>query len=152
MPHIAHATPGTATRPPHLIYKYNTLAKTGQIARKTRKKHFFLAKTEKCYYLCTAILSGASLPTKTSCSDGGIGRHEGLKIPWPLRLCGFKSHSEYRKKRKVLNNRSGLFYLALSNNACSACSTRSKWKPERTSDIRAWISALQRRPMLPSWV
>ena len=33
---------------------------------------------------------------KTSCSDGGIGRHEGLKIPWPLRLCGFKSHSEYQ--------------------------------------------------------
>ena len=35
---------------------------------------------------------------KTSCSDGGIGRHEGLKIPWPLRLCGFKSHSEYLSK------------------------------------------------------
>ena len=32
------------------------------------------------------------------CSNGGIGRHEGLKIPWPLRLCGFKSRFEYRKK------------------------------------------------------
>ena len=29
------------------------------------------------------------------CSNGGIGRHEGLKIPWPLRLCGFKSRFEY---------------------------------------------------------
>ena len=24
------------------------------------------------------------------------GRHEGLKILWPLRLCGFKSRSEYK--------------------------------------------------------
>ena len=28
--------------------------------------------------------------------NGGIGRHEGLKIPWPLRLCGFKSRFEYK--------------------------------------------------------
>ena len=26
------------------------------------------------------------------------GRHEGLKILWPLRLCGFKSHSEYKQR------------------------------------------------------
>ena len=26
------------------------------------------------------------------------GRHEGLKILWPLRLCGFKSRSGYRKR------------------------------------------------------
>ena len=25
------------------------------------------------------------------------GRHEGLKILWPLRLCGFKSRFEYSK-------------------------------------------------------
>ena len=30
-------------------------------------------------------------------SNGGIGRHEGLKIPWPLRLWGFKSPFEYKK-------------------------------------------------------
>lgn len=30
------------------------------------------------------------------CRNGGIGRHEGLKIPWPLRLCGFKSRFEYK--------------------------------------------------------
>ena len=29
------------------------------------------------------------------CSNGGIGRHEGLKIPWLLQLCGFKSRFEY---------------------------------------------------------
>ena len=33
------------------------------------------------------------------CSNGGIGRHEGLNIPWPLRLCGFKSRFEYEKNR-----------------------------------------------------
>ena len=27
------------------------------------------------------------------------GRHEGLKILWPLRLCGFKSRSEYKTNR-----------------------------------------------------
>ena len=31
------------------------------------------------------------------CSNGGIGRHEGLKIPWLLQLCGFKSRFEYEK-------------------------------------------------------
>ena len=29
------------------------------------------------------------------CSNGGTGRHAGLKILWPLRLCGFKSRFEY---------------------------------------------------------
>ena len=29
------------------------------------------------------------------CSNGGIGRHEGLKILWLLQLCGFKSRFEY---------------------------------------------------------
>ena len=38
------------------------------------------------------------------CSNGGIGRHEGLKIPWPLRLCGFKSRFEYLEKSQVVNN------------------------------------------------
>ena len=32
---------------------------------------------------------------RKGCSNGGIGRHEGLKILWPLRLCGFKSRFEY---------------------------------------------------------
>ena len=30
------------------------------------------------------------------CADGGIGRHEGLKIPWPKQLCGFKSRSAHQ--------------------------------------------------------
>ena len=38
------------------------------------------------------------------CSNGGIGRHEGLKIPWPLRLCGFKSRFEYEEKSQVVIN------------------------------------------------
>ena len=32
------------------------------------------------------------------CSNGGIGRHEGLKILWLLQLCGFKSRFEYKGK------------------------------------------------------
>ena len=30
--------------------------------------------------------------------DGGIGRHEGLKIPWPLRPYGFDSRSGHQNK------------------------------------------------------
>ncbi len=29
------------------------------------------------------------------------GRHEGLKILWPLRLCGFESRFEYREPRRI---------------------------------------------------
>ena len=38
------------------------------------------------------------------CSSGGTGRHAGLKILWPLRLCGFKSRLEYSLKIKELDN------------------------------------------------
>lgn len=31
-------------------------------------------------------------------ADGGIGRHERLKISWPLRSCGFKSRSAHQRK------------------------------------------------------
>jgi hypothetical protein len=30
-----------------------------------------------------------------TCSDGGTGRHAGLKILFPLKECGFDSRSEY---------------------------------------------------------
>ena len=71
----------------------------------------------KMAYLCTALkqnaeiaqlvehnlakvrVASSSLVFRSSlngCSNGGIGRHEGLKIPWPLRLCGFKSRFEYK--------------------------------------------------------
>ena len=38
----------------------------------------------------------STLSVEIGCSNGGIGRHEGLKILWPLRLCGFKSRFEYK--------------------------------------------------------
>ena len=37
---------------------------------------------------------------RKGCSNGGIGRHEGLKILWPLRLCGVKSRFEYTSLSK----------------------------------------------------
>ena len=42
------------------------------------------------------VASSSLVFRSNGCSNGGIGRHEGLKIPWPLRLCGFKSRFEYR--------------------------------------------------------
>ena len=42
------------------------------------------------------VASSSLVFRSTGCSNGGIGRHEGLKIPWPLRLCGFKSRFEYK--------------------------------------------------------
>ena len=41
------------------------------------------------------VASSSLVFRSNGCSNGGIGRHEGLKIPWPLRLCGFKSRFEY---------------------------------------------------------
>ncbi len=70
----------------------------------------------KSFYICTrnaeiaqlvehnlakVRVASSSLVFRSSlkgCSNGGIGRHEGLKIPWPLRLCGFKSRFEYLKR------------------------------------------------------
>ena len=49
--------------------------------------------------LAKVRVASSSLVFRSSlkgCSNGGIGRHEGLKIPWPLRLCGFKSRFEYK--------------------------------------------------------
>ena len=43
-------------------------------------------------------LSKANPPQGGFCAlgpDGGIGRHAGLKILWPLRPCGFDSRSGY---------------------------------------------------------
>ena len=48
--------------------------------------------------LAKVRVASSSLVFRSSlkgCSNAGIGRHEGLKIPWPLRLCGFKSRFEY---------------------------------------------------------
>ena len=45
------------------------------------------------------VASSSLVFRSNGCSNGGIGRHEGLKIPWPLRLCGFKSRFEYMKRR-----------------------------------------------------
>ena len=36
-------------------------------------------------------------------SSGGIGRHVGLKIQWPLWPCGFKSRLEYYNRKAVTN-------------------------------------------------
>jgi putative endonuclease len=33
-----------------------------------------------------------------TCSDGGTGRHAGLKILFPLKECGFDSRSEYKSQ------------------------------------------------------
>ena len=43
------------------------------------------------------VASSSLVFRSEGCSNGGIGRHEGLKIPWPLRLCGFKSRFEYEE-------------------------------------------------------
>ena len=40
---------------------------------------------------CVERRGGSSPPIRTKCHCGGIGRHAGLKILWPLRSCKFKS-------------------------------------------------------------
>ena len=66
--------------------------------------------------LAKVRVASSSLVFRSSlkgCSNGGIGRHEGLKIPWPLRLCGFKSRFEYKINRNHLDDKwlRFLFYI-----------------------------------------
>ena len=39
----------------------------------------------------------AEIPVSARRLEWWNGRHEGLKILWPLRLCGFESRFEYRR-------------------------------------------------------
>ncbi len=55
------------------------------------------AKHGNNVYLCTDLpIVRFALYCLTKLLGWWNGRHEGLKILWPLRLCGFKSRSEYR--------------------------------------------------------
>jgi hypothetical protein len=50
----------------------------------------------------------------TRCSDGGTGRHAGLKILFPLKECGFDSRSEYfriEQKNLIRKRQVFLFYI-----------------------------------------
>ncbi len=52
-----------------------------------------------------------SLSLSRGCSSGGIGRHAGLKILWPLRPCGFNSRLEYRENKETGYDPVSLFYI-----------------------------------------
>ena len=66
--------------------------------------------------LAKVRVASSSLVFRSSlngCSNGGIGRHEGLKIPWPLRLCGFKSRFEYEKIARTSKSSCYFFIMNL---------------------------------------
>jgi hypothetical protein len=46
-------------------------------------------------------------------SDGGTGRHAGLKILCPQQACGFDSRSEYSKSNKSLSEMKGFFVFTI---------------------------------------
>ena len=87
----------------------------------------------KMAYLCTALKQNAEIAqlvehnlAKVRVASASLvvrsffermlewwnGRHEGLKILWPLRLCGFKSRFEYSVKlcKSMIY---GVFYLSV---------------------------------------
>ncbi len=59
------------------------VAGSSLVSRSTKIKVMVIAIT---FFLETFPLKGP---------DGGIGRHAGLKILYPLKMCGFKSRSGY---------------------------------------------------------
>ena len=63
------------------------------------KLHAEIAQLVEHNLAKVGVASSSLVFRSIGCSNGGIGRHEGLKIPWPLRLCGFKSRFEYEFKR-----------------------------------------------------
>ena len=44
------------------------------------------------------------------------GRHEGLKIPWPLWLCGFESRFEHRKPSVISRLQMAFLFSAVEEN------------------------------------
>ena len=96
----------------------------GSVCRRKKPSETKFTKTDCCFfankrYLCRRKAPKAAMgTTKAGCCDPRIsgpehkpvsarklewwnGRHEGLKILWPLRLCGFESRFEYREPRRT---------------------------------------------------
>src|SRR5690606_32431030 len=89
-----------------------------------------------------------------SCSDGGTGRHAGLKILFPLKECGFDSRSEYNKsssfggllcfdktKTLFLDKRCIYCYICYVNPMFSGCSV-ARYR----ASMGCWRSSVQIRP------
>ena len=60
-----------------------------------RKQIFHLSLITFFSYLCSRFSKISLLPRWWN------GRHEGLKIPWLLQLCGFESRSRHEKRDRV---------------------------------------------------
>ena len=58
--------------------------------------------------------SGDKARRQDPCPDGGIGRHEGLKIPWPKRPCGFDPRLGYQKEQMQIAKQLTNSSLAIS--------------------------------------
>ena len=48
--------------------------------------------------VCKTFETGSTPVRASKCADGGIGRREGLKIPWMNNPCGFDSRSAHQLK------------------------------------------------------
>ena len=64
------------------------------------------------------------------CLGGGIGRHDGLKIHWTLRSCGFKSRSEYKKNKNKFGRLKKITYL------CRRINGGRKFRDESPTPVR----------------
>ena len=73
-----------------------------------------VGRAQPCQGWGRGFESRLSLNCKDCCSNGGIGRHEGLKIPWLLQLCGFKSRFEYKSSDNY--SCQSFFYMFYSTN------------------------------------
>ena len=70
------------------------------IARCVLQPAATLSSSEIKYAICVIKNYLLSL-SRRKLPEWWNGRHEGLKIPWPLRLCGFESHFRYPRGRKM---------------------------------------------------
>ena len=68
------------------------------IARCALQPAATLSSSEIKYAICVIQNYLLSL-SRRKLPEWWNGRHEGLKIPWPLRLCGFESHFRYPRGR-----------------------------------------------------
>ena len=88
------------------------------------------------------------LKIKITCLGGGIGRHEGLKIPCPKRACGFESRSRYISRGRVEVKLTGLI-----TQGCASDTSGSNPAPATTSSYRIigdYTSLVRTRPQFDS--
>ena len=89
-----NAAQGKKSQKSHIVFsRISTIFAGGKLQRPQRH--------DKSRLLRPKDFRAGHKPVSARKLEWWNGRHEGLKILWPLRLCGFESRFEYREPRRI---------------------------------------------------